>query len=145
VTSSWFFLSTLNYDARSTTHQNCKNIKRKAPLCNGNIHVNQECQETNVTSCFAIPKIPLNTQASKFNELETQKILNTDEIKLLYAQNQNLNQQVYQLYTFLANIWNLLPSDIGKSIQLKIHRIKRYKAVIMIKFLRYRYGPSYMR
>jgi len=23
VTSSWFFLSTLNYDARSTTHQNC--------------------------------------------------------------------------------------------------------------------------
>jgi len=26
VTSSWFFLSTLNYDARSTTHQMCFNI-----------------------------------------------------------------------------------------------------------------------
>jgi len=24
VTSSWFFLSTLNYDARSTTHQKMK-------------------------------------------------------------------------------------------------------------------------
>jgi len=26
VTSSWFFLSTLNYDARSTTHQICSEI-----------------------------------------------------------------------------------------------------------------------
>jgi len=26
VTSGWFFLSTLNYDARSTTHQICKGV-----------------------------------------------------------------------------------------------------------------------
>jgi len=26
VTSSWFFLSTLNYDARSTTHQICQEV-----------------------------------------------------------------------------------------------------------------------
>jgi len=26
VTSSWFLLSTLNYDARSTTHQIARNI-----------------------------------------------------------------------------------------------------------------------
>jgi len=31
VTSSWFFLSTLNYDARSTTHQ----IQRVVSFCNG--------------------------------------------------------------------------------------------------------------
>jgi hypothetical protein len=33
VTSSWFFLSTLNYDSRSTTHQN-------ATVCTVNIHIN---------------------------------------------------------------------------------------------------------
>jgi len=27
VTSSWFFLSTLNYDARSTTHQNSVTVQ----------------------------------------------------------------------------------------------------------------------
>ena len=26
MTSSWFFLSTLNYDARSTTHQICLSL-----------------------------------------------------------------------------------------------------------------------
>jgi len=33
VTSSWFFLSTLNYDARSTTHQiySIKPITRPVP------------------------------------------------------------------------------------------------------------------
>jgi len=97
----------------------CKNIKMKALLCNVNISVNQECLETSVTSCFAIPKIPRTTQASKFNELEAQKIPIRDEIKLLYTQNQNPKQQVNKLHTFLANIWNLLPSGIDNSIQFK--------------------------
>ena len=34
MTSSWFFLSTLNYDARSTTHQNTINI-HQAQMCYG--------------------------------------------------------------------------------------------------------------
>jgi hypothetical protein len=32
VTSSWFFLSTLNYDARSTTHQSCNKIGTSVTL-----------------------------------------------------------------------------------------------------------------
>jgi hypothetical protein len=31
MTSSWFFLSTLNYDARSTTHQIYKQSYKKNP------------------------------------------------------------------------------------------------------------------
>jgi len=52
-------------------------------MCNVNIYVNQVCLQTNFTSCLSILKIPRTTQASKFNELEAQKIPPiTDEIKL---------------------------------------------------------------
>jgi len=33
VTSSWFFLSTLNYDARSTTHQISGDISNSNFFC----------------------------------------------------------------------------------------------------------------
>jgi hypothetical protein len=88
-------------------------------LCNVNIYVNLECLETNVTPRFAILKIPRTSQASKFNEIEGQKLSITNETKLLYTKSQTLNQQVYQLYTFLANIWNFLTSAIDNSIQSK--------------------------
>ena len=41
MTSSWFFLSTLNYDARSTTHQ----VRQFANI----IHNTSQTQETNIS------------------------------------------------------------------------------------------------
>jgi len=47
VTSSWFFLSTLNYDARSTTHQIYKTMKSAKMKNRGNMHCLEESFQQN--------------------------------------------------------------------------------------------------
>ena len=42
MTSSWFFLSTLNYDARSTTHQNLH--RSSAKLLKANLVLNKDTE-----------------------------------------------------------------------------------------------------
>ena len=39
MTSSWFFLSTLNYDARSTTHQICRTVSAFWPVTGSNANL----------------------------------------------------------------------------------------------------------
>jgi len=47
VTSSWFFLSTLNYDARSTTHQIYTNHVRAHVVMNAFSKTGEVCKVIN--------------------------------------------------------------------------------------------------
>jgi len=48
VTSSWFFLSTLNYDARSTTHQSTVNFPPRW-ICPKQMRLHADCRSRSVS------------------------------------------------------------------------------------------------
>jgi hypothetical protein len=96
------------------------NTKRKILYYNANIAFNKECLSRKITPKYAKTNIKPIDNVAKITIQKAEKIRTKQDIRLLYKNKQNLNDQLLQLHPHLANFWESTWHNIQESINLKL-------------------------
>jgi len=114
-----------------------ENLKMKLYNCNANIYFNRQYLQKHLIPNYARVKVPNTSSEAKFTQHNVYNLRIKDEIKYLHMKKQQLNRQIYQFHTSLANKWGntwhyiqqTFEEKLKKLIQLNYKNLEKTKQI----------------